>query len=74
MGGPVFAGAAQLTIRLVGVAGISVGAIGLSGGSSTSVTLIVKGCVPVRARSPVPLVADTKTMYALLREAVVGRS
>ena len=41
MGGPVFSGASQLTCRLVLDTAVTVGANGVSGGSLTSVTLIV---------------------------------
>ena len=48
------------------------GAAGLSGGSGTSVTVIVSVCLAVDRRPPVPLVALTTTMYSLLRAALLG--
>ena len=62
---PVFTGAVQLTLRLVGVAGtlVTVGAAGAIGGSDASVTVMVNVCAAlVRTRSPVPLVAVICTL------------
>ena len=80
MAGPVFAGAVQVTARLVNEAALTVGASGASGGSSTSVTVTVIVCSDVIARSAVPPVPaavrmstianhDAKTMKTLETEA-----
>ena len=45
MAGPVFSGAVQLTCTLSAAIPLTVGASGVSGGSSTSVTVIVTGTV-----------------------------
>ena len=62
MAGPVFVGAVQLTSRLVFDPAVAdtVGAAGMPGGSSTSVTVIVTVMVSV---PPLPSSALTMTVW-----------
>ena len=74
IGGPLFDGALQLTVRLVGPAADTEGALGAAGGSASSVTITVIGWSAVFSRAPVPLVARTTTSYALFPSASAGSS
>ena len=60
MAGPALAGADQLTVRLVADAGDTDGAPGAAGGSSVSVTVMVK---VVLSFNPCGSVAVTVTSY-----------
>ena len=69
IGGPLFDGSLQLTVRLVGPAADTEGALGAAGGSATSVTVTVIVWSAIFSRAPVPLVACTSTSYALFPSA-----
>ena len=78
MAEPGFAGAVQVTVRLLAVAPEIVGADGADGtesASSTSVTATVTVWVwRSTPRLPTPLVAVTSTMYSLFSAASDGSS
>ena len=75
IGGPAFAGAAQVTVTLLTEADDTVGVAGTPGASpSTSVTVTVIVWSAVFSRSPVPLVARTTTTYVLLASSSVASS
>ena len=71
---PVFVGAVQLTLRLVGVAwaAVTVGASGLAGGSSTSVTVMMSVVLVDNVRAAAPLVAVMVTTYSLSLASFAG--
>ena len=56
----------HVTVRLVGEAGSTVGASGVSGGSSSSPTVTTMVCLELFSRSFWPLTAITTSTYSLL--------
>ena len=66
IGGPLFDGSPQVTVRLVGPAADTEGALGAAGGSASSVTVTVIDWSAVFSRSSVPLVARTTTSYVVV--------